>query len=99
MVDHRSAFSRDVAPADLTDAPRNWRSELGVSWKDIEEAGSVVRAIRLRSPAAPVETDNGAAGGPDGSEGSVKANRWALFRTLRFSILERAANPHYASND
>lgn len=87
MVDHHSAFSRDVAQADVTDTSRNWRSELGVFWKDIEEAGFVVRAIRLRGPAAPVETDSSAAGGPGGSEGSVKANRWTLIRTLRFSIL------------
>jgi hypothetical protein len=87
MVDHHSAFSRDAAPADLTDAPRNWRSEIGVFWKDIEEAGSVVRAIRLRGPAAPEQTESGGTEGPGGSEGSVKANRWALFRTLRLSML------------
>ena len=87
MVDHHSAFATDVAPADLTDTSRNWRSELGVFWKDIEEAGSVGRAIRLRGPAAPVQTESGAAERPGGSEGSVKANRWTLFRTLRFSML------------
>jgi hypothetical protein len=89
MMDFHNVFSRNVPPppAASMDIPRNWRSELGTFWKDIEEAGSVTKAIRLRTPAAAMRTNIDAVEGPGESAGSSKADRWGLFRTLCFSIL------------
>ena len=89
MTKHQNAVPKDMAspPASSMGIPRNWRSELGIFWRDIEEAGSVTRAIRLRSPAAPVPLDSGAVERLSRHEGSLRADRWALFRTLGFSIL------------
>jgi hypothetical protein len=89
MMDFQNVFPRKVASssADPIGVPRNWRSELGIFWKDIEEAGSVARALRLRSPTAPVQMRSGAIERLGGGEASLKAGRWDLFRTLRVSIL------------
>jgi hypothetical protein len=74
-------------PAPLMDISRNWRCELGTSWRDIEDAGSVVQAIRLRSSA--VSSQRGSSHVEDMAEGesAPKVTRWANFRTRCFSIL------------
>ena len=81
MIRFMSVLSKeaDTATASPMDTPRNWRCELGTFWQDIEDAGSVVRAIHLRSPAASARDRN--------AEGVKKAGSWVNFRTLCSSIL------------
>ncbi len=89
MMKVHSAFSKDATsiPAASVDLPRNWRSELGTSWRDIEEAGSLARAIRLRSPAVYVKSKDSGAEIPNGGDSSVRASRWAYFRTICSGML------------
>ena len=68
-------------------APYNWRCELGTSWRDIEDAGSVVKAIRLRSSAVSPHGRSGDAGGRGEGQNTPKMTRWTNFRSLCFSIL------------
>jgi len=80
-----NVFSKDALSPPAHSNPQNWRCELGTFWKDIEEAGSIVRAIRLRRQASPLQ------GQEDDSRqlserGSATTYRWMNFRTLRFSI-------------
>ena len=58
-----SIFSKAAEPGTAAsgtavpvDHPRNWRCELGIFWRDIEEAGSVLKAQRLHRSAAPVQS-------------------------------------------
>jgi hypothetical protein len=80
MINFHSAFSKDAASS--ADTPRNWRSELGTFWRDIEEAGSVAKAIRLRGPAKPARNGDGEFSEFASREGLVKTSRWAHFRML-----------------
>jgi len=87
MINFQTIVSRDVVSpaAPSMDIPRNWRSELGTFWRDIEEAGSVAKAIRLRSSSAVVQRECVPLQG--GDEISIKASCWAHFRTVCFGIL------------
>lgn len=89
MINFLSVLSKDaVTPAaPSVDIPRNWRCELGTFWQDIEEAGSVVRAIRLRGSAASALDQTGDVEGLTGGESTTKVGRWAHFRTLCSSML------------
>jgi hypothetical protein len=73
--------------APLMDIHRNWRCELGTSWRDIEDAGSVVRAIPLRSSAVSSQRRSEDAGTRAQGESALKVTRWANFRILCSSIL------------
>ena len=89
MIKFLGLSSKEAVPqtAPLMDIPRNWRCELGTSWRDIEDAGSVVRAIQLRSSAVSSQRRSGDVGGLAEGESAPKGTRWANFRTLCFSIL------------
>jgi hypothetical protein len=89
MINFHSVFSKDAASpaAPPEDNSRNWRSELGTFWRDIEEAGSVAKAIRLRSPAESERNEKGGTSGPPDGEDAVRTSRWAHLRTLCAGIL------------
>ena len=84
MTDPHSIVAKGAAspPAPSMNIPRNWRSELGTFWRDIEEAGSLAKAIRLRSSTKSVRNNDGAISRFAGEEGPIKTSRWAHFRTL-----------------
>jgi hypothetical protein len=89
MIRFMSVLSKEAATpiAPPMDASRNWRCELGTFWQDIEEAGSVVRAIRLRNPAASAWDRNGDIKGMAAGKDAGKTSPWANLRILYFSIL------------
>ena len=89
MTKFHGLTSEEAVPqtAPLMNIHRNWRRELGTSWRDIEDAGFVVRAIRLRSSAACPPGRSSDVEGQAERKSALKATRWANFRTLCSGIL------------
>jgi hypothetical protein len=89
MISFFSLLSKEAAApsAPPMDVPRNWRCELGTFWQDIEDAGSIVRAIRLRNPEPSARDRNDAVKAGAAGEDAKTASPWAHLRTMCFSVL------------
>jgi hypothetical protein len=89
MISFFSLLSKEAAApsAPPMDATRNWRCELGTFWQDIEDAGSIVRAIRLRNPEPSARDRNDDVKAMAACEDAKTANPWTHLRTLYISIL------------
>jgi hypothetical protein len=89
MISFFSLLSKEAAApaAPPMDATRNWRCELGTFWQDIEDAGSIVKAIRLRNPEPSARDRSDGVKVMAAGEDAKTANPWADLRTMYISML------------